>query len=101
MATALIKFEVRLPLDDGNGTPIDVAIQTFLSSLSALVALSDISDVYQTISSSISQYNLVFGLLTNAQAATALGYLNTLNASLIAAGGTTVVCYTYNVTTQP
>jgi hypothetical protein len=106
MSTSLIKFEVRLPIDqgtdaNGNISAQDTATRAFLASLSSLVNVSDTSDVYQIVSSVVTQYNLVFGLLTSAQATTALGYLNTLNTALIAAGSATVVAYTYPVTSQP
>lgn len=47
---------------------------------------------------SIGQYTqLIYGLITTAQQATALGYLNTLNAAL----GSNVLCTVNSVTSEP
>jgi hypothetical protein len=43
------------------------------------------------------QQNVLYGLITTAQQATALGYLNTLNAAL----GTSVLCTVNQVTQEP
>jgi hypothetical protein len=97
MSTVLTKFEIRLPLDDGNGTSIDTAVETFLNALKAITPYT-FQNVYQNDASGTqSQYNLTFGLVTNAQAVNALALLNTLNTAL----GTPVVCYSYPVTMQP
>src|SRR5215831_18351375 len=97
MATTMIKFEVRLPLIQGNGSAQDTAIQSFLSGLAALTPYT-FGNFYQVdTGGNVSQYNLVFGLLTSAQATSALSLLNTLNTAL----GFNVVCYNYNVTQQP
>lgn len=97
MSTSLTKFEARVPIDSGNGTPADLAIETFLNNLGELTPYS-FSDMYQkNTDGSISQFLLVSGLLTAGQASTALGYLNTLNTAL----GSNILCYSSTVTQQP
>lgn len=95
MSTAVIKFEVQLPNADV-GTATFNAVQTFLTNIATL------GPVYQqessvTSSGTRTQSIATYGLLTAGQATTALGYLNTLNASL----GFNVPAISYNVNTQP
>lgn len=106
MSATLTKFEVRLPLyrgpdGDGNISAQDQATTAFLTGMAGLTVISQTSDVYQDTNGSVSQYNLVFGLLTLLQATSALALLTTLNAALVASGNPTVVCYSYPVTSQP
>lgn len=97
MPTSLIRFEVRLPVDSGNSTSSDKAVESFLSNLSALIPYTQ-QDVYQTDGGgNVTPYTLVFGLLTSAQASTGLSLLNTLNSAL----GSNVLCFTWNVSSQP
>ncbi|SRR6266487_4835692 len=102
MSTALIKFEIRLPLDqgtdaNGNLSAQDIATRSFLANLANITPYTFSND-YQVDAGGVgTQYNLVFGLLTNVQAVTALALLNTLNTAL----GFQVMCYTYNVNQQP
>jgi hypothetical protein len=93
VSSVLTKFEIRLPIDQGNGTAQDLAIEAFQSNLNAIIPYT----FQQANQSDGSEYRLTFGLLTSTQASTALALLNTLNAAL----GFTVVCYSYPVTTQP
>jgi hypothetical protein len=96
MPTSLIKFEVRLPLAT-TGSAQDASIQSFLTSLAALTPYTFLTAYQVDASGSLTQYNLVFGLLTSAQASTALNLLTTLNAAL----GFNVLCYTWTVNQQP
>jgi hypothetical protein len=97
VSVTLIRFEALIPTDSGNNTSSDQAVETFKANLASLTNY-ELLNVYRSSSGGyVGQFDLVFGLLTSAQAATALGYLNTLNTSL----GSNVTCYTWNVTTQP
>jgi hypothetical protein len=98
MSTALTKFECFPPVIT-QGT----ICNTFLDTLGSICGSFVFSEVnFQSSSStSIGQTGMVFGLLTSAQATSALAALNTMNASLVAAGAPAALCYTYSVTTQP
>lgn len=97
MSVTLIRFEALIPMDSGNNTISDQAVETFKANLASLTNY-ELLNVYRfSPGGFIEQFDLVFGLLTNAQATTALGYLNALNTSL----GSNVTCYTWNVSTQP
>jgi hypothetical protein len=103
MSVSLIRFEVRLPIDQGtdaNGqiSAQDTATRAFLASLLTLIPNYSSTAIDQTAANgTFSQYNGVYGYITNAQSITALGFLNTLNTAL----GFNVVCTTNAVTSQP
>lgn len=80
-----------------NPTPTDTAILTFFDALANITPVNH-STFYEVNSvGDITQYQMVFGLLTSAQAASALTLLNTLNAAL----GITVMCVQFPVTKMP
>lgn len=100
MANALTRFEVELPFVDG-GSAQDTAIQNFKTSMLTLCPLY-FSNFYKEVANgTITQSNFCSGFITSAQQATALGYLNTLNNALVAAGSATVWCTAWNVTSEP
>lgn len=96
MATVATRFECLVPMDSGNGTPSDLAVEAFKSSLSGLTNFS-LLNIYVNTAGVIQQFDLIFGLLTPTQANTALGFLGTLNAAL----GHNITCYIWSVTTEP
>lgn len=96
MSTSLIRFEIQLPQFQ-SGSSQDLAVQQFLGNIQTLCPYliypcTLVDQVGNDTSSS-----LLYGMITTAQAPTALGFLNTLNAAL----GFQVVCITWNVNTQP
>lgn len=95
MATNLTRFEVVLPNTDA-GTPADTAVTTFLTNMQTLTQIV-MYTAYIMKGGVLTQQNIIYGLLTTAQQSTALGYLNTLNASL----GYTVLCTINTVTQEP
>jgi hypothetical protein len=97
MGASVIKFEARVPILVGDGGTQDTAISAFLSGIAALSPYTFENNYQVTSGGAESQYNLTFGLLTSAQATSALALLNTLNAAI----GTPIVCYNYPVTLQP
>ena len=97
MATVFTRFEIVLPNVDG-GTPADNAIQQFIASMRSLCQLVMYSAyIYPQGSGNLTQQNCIYGLITTAQQATALGYLNTLDTAL----GTPVLCTVNAVTSEP
>jgi hypothetical protein len=95
MSASVIKFEVQLPSFDV-GTDGDNAEQTFMTNMKTL------GNVYTYEAATFSggvrtQQTAVYGLITAGQAATALGFLNTLNTAL----GSNVQAISYTVSTQP
>jgi hypothetical protein len=102
MATSLTRFEIVLPSVD-SGTPSDTAIKSFITSMLTLCQLVMTSAyVYpQSGGGTTVGQNVLYGLISAAQQVTALGFLNTLNAALVAAGGTAVLCTVSTVTSEP
>lgn len=98
MATAMTRFEIQLPLFT-DGTPQSNAVNTFLDNIGTLCTFVwNPQSVYTNHDRSNGAYiAIVYGLITAAQQATALGYLNTLNAAL----GAPVLCTVNNVTSEP
>lgn len=91
MASSLTRFECYIPVAN-SGTSQDTAIQNFFTNMQALAPC--VADTCYVSNA----YNYRFyGFLTNAQASTALGYLNTLNTAL----GSNVLCTSSAVTSQP
>ena len=99
MATNLTRFEIVLPNTDF-GTPQQTAINNFINSMLSLCQLVMYSAYIYPINGSASNFNgqnVLYGLLTTAQQATALNNLNTLNAAL----GYNVLCTVNQVTQEP
>jgi hypothetical protein len=91
MAIALTKFEIYISMDDF----YNQAVATFLQALYVLnipIVFVGVYDYNQQ-----KQYQEYAGILTSAQATSALAALVTLNTAL----GHTVTCLTYPVTSQP
>ena len=97
MASVVTRFEVLLPLTTG-GSPDFNAIEAFKTNLSSLT-VTYFYPVYLQSDNSVNYWSF-FGYITAAQQATALGYLNTLNAAL-SAGLTPVRCVVWNGTSEP
>lgn len=96
MPTALTKFEVVLPLF-ADGTAGAIAVSAFVASMITLTPVQ-VTNIYtNNPDGSISQGNVLFGLLNSTQTSSALGFLNTLNTAL----ALNVVCYTHGVNSQP
>lgn len=101
MATTLTRFDVELPFYDPTANPTQYnAVQTFLTNI-ASIAYGGLYYQYNMYAYNSSGYvresNFTSGFITSAQQATALGYLNTLNAAL----GFNVLCIVYVVTVEP
>lgn len=97
MATAMTRFEVQIPLT--SDPTQQGAMNTFLDNFGALCPfIYNPQYVYSSHDLSTGQYTaLIYGLITAAQQATALGYLNTLNTAF----ATPVVCTMNDVTSEP
>lgn len=96
MATNFTRFEVQLPIF-ADGTTGSNAVAQFLANISTLCDyISNPQYVHKT-DGSLVYTNLVYGLITNVQQATALGFLTTLNTAL----GFNVLCTVNPVTTEP
>jgi hypothetical protein len=99
MATNLIRFEIVVPNVD-IGSPADIAIDNFINNMLTLTQLvMSTSYVYPQGGNNTNfvEHAILYGLITTAQQATALGYLNTLNAAL----GQNVLCTVNQVTQEP
>jgi ketopantoate hydroxymethyltransferase len=96
MATNLTRFEIVLPNVD-TGSAADNAIQQFLTNMKTLCQLVMYTAYIYPQAGGLTQQNVLYGLITTAQQATALGYLNTLNAAL----GSNVLCTINAVTQEP
>jgi hypothetical protein len=98
MATALTKFECFLPVQTQGAI-----CNTFLDALGPITGSFVFSEVgfYSNSTTLLGQQGQVFGLLTAPEQATALAALNTMNASLAAAGAPPALCYIHAVTTEP
>lgn len=96
MATAFTRFELQIPQDtDPNH---QAAVTTFLDNLGTLCKFTYSGQyLYTNLETQGEQVAIVYGLITTAQQATALGYLNTLNAAL----GANVTCIVWPVTSEP
>lgn len=96
MPTSLTKFEVVLPLF-ADGTAGAIAVSAFVASMITLTSVQ-VTNIYtNNQDGSVTQGNVLFGLLTALQATTALGFLATLNTAL----GVNALCYTHGVNQQP
>lgn len=97
MATVMTRFEIQIPLT--NNPNQQAAVNTFLDNIGTLCKFTyNAQYVYSSHDLGVGQYTaLVYGLITAAQQAAALGFLNTLNTAL----GTPVLCTVNNVTTEP
>lgn len=100
MSTALTRFEVELPLAT-TGTAQDNAVQQFKISMRTLCNLYESQFNKTAQDGTFSQSSFCSGYITAAQQATALGFLNTLNTSLNAAGSPNVLCTAWSVTSEP
>lgn len=104
MPASLTRFEVQLPEAQNVGDPVYIAIQNFLNSLSSLCPYISIQEPVHT-TGDLGQYSsvvqVVYGVFPVAQNSTALGYLNTLDAALNAAGQPNAVCIVWPVTGEP
>jgi hypothetical protein len=99
MASNLIRFEIVLPNVDV-GTLADNAIRQFINNMLSLCQLTMVSAYIYPIGGNANVFTsqfLLYGLITLSQQNTAIGYLNTLNASL----GFNVQCLVFQVQTQP
>lgn len=96
MATTQIRFEVICPLFS-DGTNQANAWQTFLTSLKSLTSFVLTNTWVTDVGGNQVDNNQVYGYITSAQQSTALGYLNTLNASL----GFNVQCNVWTTTSEP
>ncbi len=96
MAANFTRFEVQIPLYS-DGTPEADAVNVFKSSLLTLNQFVSNDAYINETDGSIRQVHLIYGLITVAQQSAALGFLNTLNASL----GTNVLCTVNTVTSEP
>lgn len=103
MSTTFTRFEVQVPLFS-DGTPEKAAVDTFLDNIGTLCKFTYNAEFVFT-SHDLSgtppaEYiAIIYGLITTAQQATALGFLNTLNTALGASGP--VVCIVSTVTSEP
>lgn len=96
MATNLTRFEVQLPLF-ADGTSQQTAVNQFLANVNTLCDII-LSTTYVNKTNGSQVYTqLAYGLITTAQQATALGFLNTLNTAL----GFNVLCTINTVTSEP
>lgn len=97
MASAVTRFECLLPLTV-NGSSDYNAIETFKANIAGLCPTFYYPVYDQT--NPANSFWAFFGYITATQQATALGFLNTLNAAL-SAGLTPVKCVVWNGTTEP
>lgn len=84
-------------MESTNHTPQDDIILAFFDALANITPVNHAVFYEVDGNGTVTQYQLVFGILTSAQAASALNLLNALNAAL----GFTVVCVQYPVTKMP
>lgn len=96
MAANLTRFEVVIPSVD-TGSPADTAITNFRHSMETLTRLKLFTSYVYDVNDNLSEESTLYGWITVAQQATALGYLNTLNAAL----GKNVDCTIWTVTSEP
>lgn len=96
MATNLTRFEVQLPLF-ADGTSQQTAVNQFLTNVNTLCDLILSTTYVNKVNGTQVYTQLVYGLITTAQQATALGFLNTLNTAL----GFNVLCTINTVTSEP
>lgn len=96
MSAVLTRFEVQLPLFN-DGTSEHIAVNTFVQSISSITNVVNYNAYVTHADGTVTQCNIFYGLLTTLQQATALGFLNTLNASLSAPALTTI----FSVTSEP
>lgn len=96
MSTSLIRFEIQLPQVE-SGSSQDAAVLRFLGNIQTLCPYLIYPCTLVDQSNNATPSSLLYGMITTAQAPTALSFLNTLNAAL----GFQVVCITWNVNTQP
>ena len=100
MSTVMTHFEVELPL--ASDASKQAAIDAFRANMVTLCPIYDI-DMYKYINDGSGnviysgQSHFMSGYITTAQQPAALGFLNTLNASL----GITVLCTVHTVTMEP
>lgn len=100
MSTALIRFEVELPLAT-TGSAQDMAVQQFKTNMRQLSNVYEAQFNKTAMDGTFSQSSFCSGYITAAQQAAALNNLNTLNAALQAAGSPAVLCTAWNVTSEP
>lgn len=101
MSSSIIRFEVIVPYIDNQSDPTRyAALQTFEANMQALfVAPQALFTYFLNNTASPNTYRTVFGYVTSAQSATALGYLNNLKAAIEPTYP--VICVTWNGTLQP
>lgn len=105
MSTVMTRFELQLIQFDPNVDRVSWnAVNTFLDNLGTLCNFVVVEQpVFNN--HNIQDWNIVvwvvYGLLTTAQNSTALGFLNTLNTTLVANGKQPTICISWQVTSQP
>lgn len=98
MSIPVTKFEVYATWVQS----FDPSFATFKANLSSLSSPLSYYQVSTIANDGTNGQGLaIYGMLTNAEASTALGYLNTLNTALTANSLGTVNCISYGVTLQP
>jgi hypothetical protein len=96
MAAILTRFEIQLPLFS-DGTPEQTAVNTFVANMSGLTNVVNYNAYVTHSDATVTQCNVLYGLLTVLQQTTALGLLTTLNTAL----GSNVLCTVNSVTQEP
>lgn len=96
MAASLTRFEIVLPVF-ADGSSQQTAVNNFIASITGLTPVVQYTAYQTTGVGQQTQQNVIYGLLTAAQQAQALTFLNTLNAAL----GSNVLCTVNTVTSEP
>lgn len=96
MSSTVLRFECVIPNTD-SGTPQNAAVLAFINNLAGLTTTVRYQAIVTDTLGNDTFLQIVYGYLTAAQQATALGFLTTLNTAL----GKNSVCAVWNGTLEP
>lgn len=95
MATSVTRFECHIPVPV-DGSSESSSVNTFMDNVKNLTTCVQ-DTCYVNISGVATYCYRIYGFLLSSQLSTALGYLNSLNASL----GSSILCVTEAANSQP